>query len=219
MISAALTWLVANRNKLTTAILSLSVAILLSFGIFTYKQNKKLSESLEMAQNNVEAYQGALNGSQQAFNVLKLDMRDLSKQNDSLLVELDKIRKEKKIKAKELTTAATQTQIIDVNGSKGVKGDIITILKDTVYTDTMQYNNLTKVYYSIGTDSVKIALDIQNTQYLYIFHHREYKNQKKFIKRLLTLDFKKVTKYKYDIHNTNELVNTKDVRIVESIDK
>ena len=172
-----------------------------------------------MAQNNVEAYQGALNGSQQAFNVLKLDMRDLSKQNDSLLVELDKIRKEKKIKAKELTTAATQTQIIDVNGSKGVKGDIITILKDTVYTDTMQYNNLTKVYYSIGTDSVKIALDIQNTQYLYIFHHREYKNQKKFIKRLLTLDFKKVTKYKYDIHNTNKLVNTKDVRIVESIDK
>ena len=172
-----------------------------------------------MAQNNIEAYQVALDGSQQASTVLKLDLKTLSNQKDSLLLELDRVRKENKIKAKDLTTAATQTQIINVNNSKGVKGDIITILKDTVYTDTMQYNPLTKIYYSIGTDSVRIALDVKNTQYLYIFKHKEYKNNKKFIKRLLTFDWKKVTKYRYNITNTNDVIQTSDVRIVETIDK
>lgn len=146
-------------------------------------------------------------------------MDKLSEQNDSLLNKLDEVRKEKKIKSSELNTAATQTQTLDVIKSKGVKGDIITILKDTIYTDTLQYNDLTKVYYSIGTDNVSIALDVKNTQYLYIYKKKQYKNKKNFIKRLLTFDWKKETKYKYEIVNTNDLLNTEDVRIVESISK
>lgn len=146
-------------------------------------------------------------------------MNKLSEQNDSLLNKLDEVRKEKKIKSSELNTAATQTQTLDVIKSKGVRGDIITILKDTIYTDTLQYNDLTKVYYSIGTDSVSIVLDVKNTQYLYIYKKKQYKNKKNFIKRLLTFDWKKETKYKYEIVNTNDLLNTEDVRIVESISK
>lgn len=214
-----LRWLISHGNIAAKAILSLSAGFLLLWGVNTYKENKSLSERLELAQNNIEAYQGALNGSQQAFNVLKLDMNKLSEQNDSLLNKLDEVRKEKKIKSSELNTAATQTQTLDVIKSKGVRGDIITILKDTIYTDTLQYNDLTKVYYSIGTDSVSIALDVKNTQYLYIYKKKQYKNKKNFIKRLLTFDWKKETKYKYEIVNTNDLLNTEDVRIVESISK
>lgn len=214
-----LRWLISHGNIAAKAILSLSAGFLLLWGVSTYKENKSLSERLELAQNNIEAYQGALNGSQQAFNVLKLDMNKLSEQNDSLLHKLDEVRKEKKIKSSELNTAATQTQTLDVIKSKGVRGDIITILKDTIYTDTLQYNDLTKVYYSIGTDSVSIALDVKNTQYLYIYKKKQYKNKKNFIKRLLTFDWKKETKYKYEIVNTNDLLNTEDVRIVESVSK
>lgn len=214
-----LRWLISHGNIAAKAILSLSAGFLLLWGVSTYKENKSLSERLELAQNNIEAYQGALNGSQQAFNVLKLDMNKLSEQNDSLLNKLDEVRKEKKIKSSELNTAATQTQTLDVIKSKGVRGDIITILKDTIYTDTLQYNDLTKVYYSIGTDSVSIALDVKNTQYLYIYKKKQYKNKKNFIKRLLTFDWKKETKYKYEIVNTNDLLNTQDVRIVESVSK
>lgn len=146
-------------------------------------------------------------------------MTKLSEQKDSLLIELDNVRKKNKIKAKDVTTAATQTQNISVIQSKEVKEDIITILKDTVYTDSMNYNAFTKVHYSIGTDSVKIRLDLKNTQYLYVYRKKEYKNKKSFIKRLLTFDWKKVYKYKYDITNTNDLINTSDVRVIESIDK
>ena len=209
-----------NHKKIAAkAILSLSAGLLLIWGISIHKENKRLSERLEMAQNNIEAYQDALNGSQQAFGVLKLDMNTLSEQNDSLLKELDKVRKERKIKSSEITTAATQTQTINVIGGKGVEGDIISILRDTVYTDSLKYNDLTTIYYSIGTDSVKMQLDLKNTQYLYVFKKKQYKNKKNFIQRLFTFDWKKEVRYKYDIVNTNDLINTNDVRVVESIDK
>ncbi len=209
-----------NHKKIAAkAILSLSAGLLLIWGISIHKENKRLSERLEMAQNNIEAYQDALNGSQQAFGVLKLDMNTLSEQNDSLLKELDKVRKERKIKSSEITTAATQTQTINVIGGKGVEGDIISILRDTVYTDSLKYNDLTTIYYSIGTDSVKMKLDLKNTQYLYVFKKKQYKNKKNFIQRLFTFDWKKEVRYKYDIVNTNDLINTNDVRVVESIDK
>lgn len=142
-------------------------------------------------------------------------MTKLSQQNDVLIQKIDSVRKKNKIKAKDVTTAATQTQTLLVNKSKGVRGDIIEVLKDTIYKDTLQYNDLTKIYYTIGKDSVNMLLDVQNTQYLYVYRHKEYKNKKNFFKRLFTLDFKKVYKYKYDIINTNELFKEEDIRIIE----
>lgn len=214
-----ITWLINHWKIAAKAILLASVGLLLIYGINTHNKNKKLSEELELAQNNIEAYQDAVNGSWWASNVLKLDLAKMSEQNDSLLQELDKVRKEAGIKPKELTAAATQTQTVYVSNSKEVEGDIITILKDSIYSDSLQYNDLTKIYYTIGKDSVNIALDLKNTQYLYIYKHREYKNKKNFFKRLITFDWKKITKYKYQIINTNDLIDTKDVRVVETIDK
>jgi hypothetical protein len=92
---------------------------------------------------------------------------------------------------------------------------LIEILKDTVYQDSIDYNDLTKVYYTIGKDTVDIGIQMSNTQYLYTYSHKEWKNKKSFLKRLFTLDFKKVTKHSYEIVNTNELINTSDVRVVE----
>lgn len=213
-IIAILKKLIANRKTLFKAISLLSVGLLLSFSINTYKQNKKLSESLEQSQNNVEAYQELYNDSQQASSVLKLTIDQLQNSKDSVIQKLDSVRKELKLKPKQIKTAATQTQVINVIKSKGVKGDIL--VKDTIYTDSIQYNPLTTVHYTIGKDTVSIGLNVENTQYLYIYTTKEYKNKKNFIKRLFTLDFKKVKKYKYKIVNTNDLLKNDDVRIVES---
>ena len=216
---ATVQWLIANRKTLFKATLGLTVAFLLSWGITLHKQNKKLSESLEMAQNNIEAYQGSLAGLQQANNVLRLDIEDLHQQNDKLLQNIDSVAKINKIKPSQINTAATQTQTLLVNGGKGVEGDLTNILKDTVYTDSIQYNNLTKVHYTIGKDTVSIGIDLQNTQYLYVYTTKEYKNKKSFLKRLFTLDFKKVKKQKYSIINTNDLLKTDSVRVVEAVAK
>lgn len=216
-----LSWLISHKKIAIKALLSLLVGLLVVFSINIYKQNKRLSKSLEMAQNNIEAYQGIFNGSQQANNVLKLDMSQLQNVNDSLIHKIDSVRKELKLKPKVIRTTATQTQTIYVTASKGVRGqDIIkTIQKDTVYKDTILINPLTKIDYTIGKDTVSVNLDIKNQQFLYVYKKRQYKNKKSFIKRLFTLDFKKVDMYKYQIVNTNDIIKTSDVRVIESIDK
>lgn len=216
-----ISWLISHKKIAFKALLSLLVGLLVVFSINIYKQNKRLSKSLEMAQNNIEAYQGILNGSQQANNVLKLDMSQLRNINDSLIQKIDSVREQLKLKPKVIRTTATQTQTIYVTASKGVRGqDIIkTIQRDTVYKDTIQINPLTKVNYTIGKDTVSVNLDIKNQQFLYVYKHRQYKNKKSFIKRLFTLDFKKVDMYKYQIVNTNDIIKTSDVRVIEAIDK
>lgn len=216
-----LSWLMSHKKIAFKVLLSLLVGLLVVFSINIYKQNKRLSKSLEMAQNNIEAYQGILNGSQQANNVLKLDISQLRNINDSLIQNIDSVREQLKLKPKVIKTTATQTQTIYVTASKGVRGqDIIkTIQRDTVYKDTIQINPLTKVNYTIGKDTVSVNLDIKNQQFLYVYKHRQYKNKKSFIKRLFTLDFKKVDMYKYQIVNTNDIIKTSDVRVIEAIDK
>ena len=212
-------WLISHRNVSVKAICAASVAFFILWGVNTHRQNIKLSQELEMAQNNIEAYQGLLNDSQQANNVLRLDVQKLKDYNDATLQKLDSVRAKLKIKPKQIDIAATQTQVLNVNDSKGVRGDIITILKDTVYSDSIKYNPLTTVKYTIGKDTVSIGLDVRNEQYLYVYSKKEYKNKKSFIARLFTFDFKKTKKYKYELVNTNDLLKSGDVRVVESTSK
>lgn len=205
-----------NHKRLAVElVLGALLALSVGYGTVVHKQNKSLSESLELAQNNVEAYQSIANDAQQSVGVLKLDMTKLSESNDKLIQQLDSVRKENKIKVSGLETAATQTQSLLVTNSKGVQGDLVEILVDDIYEDSIQYNNLTSVYYCIARDSVKMTIDLKNTQYLYTYKTREYKNKKSFLKRLFTLDFKKVDKYKYTIVNTNDLLKESDIRIIQ----
>lgn len=205
-----------NHKRLAVElVLGALLALSIGYGTIVHNNNKKLSESLELAQNNIEAYQDMLTDSQQAVGVLKLDMTKLSESNDKLIQQLDSVRKENNIKSSGLETAATQTQSLLVSSNKGVQGDLVEILVDDVYEDSIQYNDLTSVYYCIARDSVKMTIDLKNTQYLYTYKTREYKNKKNFLKRLFTLDFKKVDKYKYTIVNTNDLLKESDIRIIQ----
>lgn len=215
-ITVILAWIKSHWKTVINAILSLSTALSLGYGIITHNINKRLSEELIMANNNIEAYQDALNGSQQASNVIKADLSKYKQSNDSLLNKLIETAKQNDVKPKEINVAATQTQVTDVTGSKGVGGDIITILKDSTYQDSINYNDLTKVYYTIGKDTIDIRLRLENQQYLYTYSKKEYKNKKNFFQRLFTLDWKKITKYKYKIINSNDLIKTDSVRVVEN---
>lgn len=214
---AMITWVKSHYKLLLNAILGLVVASSISFGIISHNRANMLSEELKIANNNIEAYQDELDDSQQASGVLMLDMKKLKDYNDKLVHQLDSVSKKHNIKSSEILTAATQKQIIDVNKSKGVSGDIITILKDSTYKDSLQYNSLTKVYYTIGKDSVNIKLDVKNTQFLYVYKHKQYKNKKNFFQRLFTFDWKKETRYKYKIVNTNDIMKEDSIRVIQAI--
>lgn len=211
-----MTKLLKHKRFTFELILGSLLALSICYGTIVHSSNKKLSESLEQAQNNIEAYQDMINNSDSVNSVLQMDLKNLQNSNDKLIQQIDSVRKQSKIKKTSLASAATQTQAIIVNKSKEITGkDLITILKDTTYIDSIQYNKYTTVYYTIGKDTVNIGLNLKNTQYLYTYKQKEYKNKKNFFKRLFTLDFKKVTCYKYKIINTNDLLKTSDVRIIE----
>lgn len=210
--------LMKNKNVVFKAILGLAVASLTTCSIILYKNNKKLSESLKMANNNIEVYQNIANGFMEQNNELMLTVDQLNNSKDSLLTALKNNANKNNIKIKDISTAATQTQSIYVSNNKGVGGYLVDILKaGETYSDSINFNTLTTVYYDISNDSVNIGLDIQNTQYLYTFKHKEYKNKKNFLQRLFTFDFKKIYKYEYKIENTNDLIHTDDVRVIEII--
>lgn len=210
------TFLSKNKRLSFELILGALLALFVYNGISVSKANKDLSERLEHAQNNVEYYQDLANGMEDANGVLIMDMQGLKNSKDSLLRKLDMVRDELKIKTSQVTTAATQQQSLVVNKGKGVGGkDLTIILRDTIYSDSIRYNPETSVYYTIGKDTVNIALDISNTQYLYTYKKKEYKNKKNFFQRLFTLDFKKITKYKYEIVNSNNLIKESNIRIIE----
>lgn len=210
-----LNWLKNHKRLAIELFLGALVALSVSYGTIVHNKNVELSKSLETANNNIEAYQELVNDSRQASVVLKMDIAKLKDSKDSVLLKLDSVRNKNKIKAKQVTFAATQNQTLLVTKGKGVQGDLTSILKDTVYTDSLQYNDQTKVYYSICKDSVDMTIDLKNTQYLYTYKTREYKNKKNFFQRLFTFDWKKVDRYKYKIVNSNDLIQEEDIRIVE----
>lgn len=210
-----LNWLKNHKRLAIELFLGALVALSVSYGTIVHNKNVELSKSLETANNNIEAYQELVNDSRQASVVLKMDIAKLKDSKDSVLLKLDSVRNKNKIKAKQVTFAATQNQTLLVTKGKGVQGDLTSILKDTIYTDSLQYNDQTKVYYSIGKDSVDMTIDLKNTQYLYTYKTREYKNKKNFFQRLFTFDWKKVDRYKYKIVNSNDLIKEEDIRIVE----
>lgn len=167
-----------------------------------------------MANNNIEAYQQIAENAEEQTRTLELTIEDFKQSNDKLIQQLDSVQKRLKIKPTALKTAATQTQTLLVKGGKGVEQDSV-ILK--TYSDSIAFNDETMIYYTLSPDSVDISLDISNTQYLYTYKTREYKNKKSFIKRLFTLDFKKVDRYNYVIKNSNDLIKENDIRVIEII--
>lgn len=146
-------------------------------------------------------------------------MSKLGETKDSILTNINTIAKENSIKPKTILTTATQTQTIDVRQSKAIQKDtitnLITILKDTIYSDTIQYNPQTMVGYTIGTDSVSIAIKLNNTQYLYVYKDKRWR-YKSFWKRLIRFCWKKDESTKYKIVNSNDLLKTSDVRVVNA---
>ena len=207
-----ISWILQHKRIAFEAILSLLVALSLSYGITMRNNNKKLTESLKIANNNIEAYQGLLSNSQQANNVLQLQLKDLEYTNDKQIASLVKSANDKNIKTKQISTAATQTQTISVTSEN--KRDI-PLVKDTIITDSIIYNIYTRLYYTIQKDSIHTKLNVSNKQDLIVYTKREYKNKKSFFKRLFTLDFKKIDKVQYKIINSNDLIKQDSVRIIQ----
>ena len=196
-------WFWKNIKIMAVIIISIFAAIIFYQG----KQIKEKNRQIDRITNNTLFYQEQLSDKDKEIRTLNLTIDEFKNTNDSIIQNIVNIQKELKIKDKELKQAQSQNQEINI--------DTTIVVGDKDFEKEIKHNELTSLII-IKKDSILTAkISIQNTQTLFISIKREYKNQyKNWFRRLIHFDFKKRDVYKYQIHNSNPLIEVKETRLI-----
>lgn len=201
-------WFQKNIKIMAVIIISILAAIVFYQG----KQIKEKNREIDRVTNNTLFYQEQLSDKDKEIRTLNLSIDEFKNTNDSIIQNIVDIQKELKIKDKELKQAQSQNQEINI--------DTTIVVGDKDFEKEIKPNELTSLII-IKKDSILTAkISIKNSQTLFISNKREYKNQyKNWFRRLIHFDFKKRDVYKYQIHNSNPLIEIKETRLITIDDK
>ena len=184
------------------------IMILAAFLFIQYKQLKTTRYTLDKTQSNYEYYMNKSSNVEQENRLLQLTIDDYKETKDSLINEIKTTQKKLKIKEKELK----QTQI----QKQEIKHDTTVIVKSNDFELEIKPNSLTSITINKKDSILTHSLSIKNTQTLYITNKRVYQNKyKNWFIRLLHLDWKKKDNIEYQIHNSNDLIDVTDSRMIE----
>lgn len=201
-------WFQKNIKIMAVIIISILAAIVFYQG----KQIKEKNREIDRVTNNTLFYQEQLSDKDKEIRTLNLSIDEFKNTNDSIIQNIVNIQEELKIKDSELKQAQSQNQEINI--------DTTIVIGDKDFEKEIKPNELTSLII-IKKDSILTAkISIKNSQTLFISNKREYKNQyKNWFRRLIHFDFKKRDVYKYQIHNSNPLIEVKETRLITIDDK
>ena len=200
----------ANWFTNNIKVVVISIICLLTAAIFVLgSQLKNKNEEINRLSNNIQAYEQIVSNKEENNRVLQLTINELNNSKDSLIQQVNEVKKELKVKDKNLR----QVQVINT-----VIKDTITkvITRDRDFSETLKLNPLTTIKVN-RTDSILTAkIDIQNQQVLFVEEKKVYKNKyKNGWVRFWHFDWKKIRIRQYQIENSNPLIKVTDTRIVE----
>lgn len=201
-------WFIKNFKVIAVSFIMLLTAI----SFYMHNQIKQKDKEIDRLTTNMEYYQNNYNQSKLDNTVLQLTIDDLTNSKDSLIQQLDSIKKEIKIKDKNLISSA----VINTEIKDSVRTVIKSIEKD--FAEELKLNKLTTIMVSRKDSILDVKLSLFNYQILFIEDTKVYKKKYKngFI-RFLHFDWRKKHVRKYNIHNTNDLIKVTDSRIVEIV--
>ena len=201
-------WFWKNIKVVAVIIISILAAIIFYQG----KQIKEKNREIDRVTNNTLFYQEQLSDKDKEIRTLNLTIDEFKNTNDSIIQNIVNIQEELKIKDKELKQAQSQNQEINI--------DTTIVVGDKDFEKEIKPNELTSLII-IKKDSILTAkISIKNSQTLFISNKREYNNQyKNWFRRLIHFDFKKRDVYKYQIYNSNPLIEVKETRLITIDDK
>lgn len=204
LITNLINWFSKNNKLLAVIIITIFSAIF----VFQRNQLNNKQKEIDRLYNNCLYYQSISDSTIQNNRVLQLTLDDISNSNDSLVKEIELQRKQLNIKKKEVQQATMQSQTINV--------DTTVIVHNDDFTIDIKPNELTSILISRKDSILSAKLEINNSQTIFITQKKEYKRKyKNWLTRLIHLDFKKINSRQYQIVNSNDLIKTKDVRIIE----
>lgn len=203
ILSNIISWLSKNFKVLAVFI----IGIFAAFVVLQHNQLKNKNKEIDRLNNNILYYQEQQDTLQNDNRVLRLTVDEFKDSKDSIVQQLNNVRKELNIKDKQLEQAQSQTQQIIV--------DTAIVVKENNFKEVIKPNELTSIIIA-KTDSILTAkIDIKNTQTLFLSSKKVYKRQyKNWFRRLLKFDFKKQRVYRYTIKNSNELIKVTDTKLI-----
>lgn len=174
-------------------------------------QNKVNSLDKELARsiNNASTWENIANSNIDNNNTLELTIQEYKNSNDSLIKVINDQQEKLKIKDNQLhQVTSTETIIRDTIVEK-------IPINDTNFTIELKPNQLTTITVSRKDSILTHTMEILNRQDLFVYTEKVYRRQyKNFFQRLIHFDFKKDKINRYQIVNSNDLINVTDTRVI-----
>ena len=193
----------------------IKVLIIIAFGLLfinnirLHNKVNSLDNELANALSNSKAWENIANSNNENNNTLELTIQEYKNSNDSLIRIINDQQEKLKIKDNQLRqVTSTETIIRDTIVEK-------IPINDTNFTIELKPNQLTTITVSRKDSILTHTMEILNRQDLFIYTKKVYRNQyKNFFQRLIHLDFKKDKINRYQIVNSNDLINVTDTRVI-----
>lgn len=190
---------------------TIAVIVIMILTAFLFIQRRALKQTrnvLDKVSSNYEYYMNKCSNVEEQNKVLQLNIEEYKETKDSLIQEIKTTQKKLKIKDKELQQTQVQKQKI--------KHDTTVIVRSNDFKLEIKPNSLTSIIINKKDSILTHTLDIKNQQTLFITNKRVYKNKyKNWFTRLLHFDWKKKNDIRYQIHNSNDLIQITDSRMIE----
>lgn len=190
---------------------TIAVVVIMMLTAFLFIQHKELEQTknvLDKVSSNYEYYMNKCSNVEEQNKVLQLNIEEYKETKDSLIQEIKTTQKKLKIKDKELQQTQAQKQEI--------KHDTTIIVRSNDFKLEIKPNSLTSIIINKKDSILTHTLDIKNQQTLFITNKRVYRNKyKNWFTRLLHFDWKKKNDIRYQIHNSNDLIQITDSRMIE----
>nr|DAR02365.1 MAG TPA: hypothetical protein [Crassvirales sp.] len=188
--------------------------ISLIFSFFLFKSNRSLKEELSVSSSNLKAYVSENSSLKNQAEVFKLTVDQLNYYNDSILEEMNRIRKELNIKDKDLQalqylkTTTTKTDTFFITD---------TLFRDTLNIDTIMSDEWYRIKLGLRfPNKVIVTPTFISEKYLIISSKKETINPpKKFF--LFRWFQKKHTIVTIDIYEKSPYITNEKQRFIEII--
>ena len=182
------------------------------YGYYATKSAVENKKQAERQKENSEYYQKLLSGEKNNNTALRLTVEELENSNDSIIIEM------RKIKGKNGGIGKTKPGDVISGGTIGV--DTVTTISinnpkafelDTV----VKFNNMTESHIKIDSTGLTNRLKIKSGFYFEVGARLEYKNERKnWLDRLVHLDYKKKAVPKYYYKFNNDIIKQEDFRVI-----
>ena len=191
------------------------IGLLILLGSIIYLQKgtiKRQDTEIGSLNNNLIEYASSVNGLSTEKRVLQLKLSDLSNSRDKDIQTIDSLSKALKIAPKTIHSVThIETLVHDT-----ISGVIAQDSTSCDFIKVLDYNKETKIEVIKKDSLLTVIPTITNSSDLFVITKRVYRNKRSnWFSRLIHWDWKKDNIKKYELHNSNDIIQVKNIKVIE----